>query len=109
MSFENVNRGVTVQGQAIFTVAPDGSGFKLEAGDTQVLGDEVGYVDLEFCNELRHSARLDRTFSLPFRGPLRLRPFRVLPAQQGQNLQVTLDFWFTLGAFFSREVLSTSS
>lgn len=45
---ENVNPGVTTRGQAIFTVAPDASGFKLEAGDTVVFSDENGYVNLGF-------------------------------------------------------------
>lgn len=44
----NVNPGVTDQGQAIFTVAPDASGFKLQVGDTDVFSDESGFVDLGF-------------------------------------------------------------
>ena len=48
MFLENVNPGTTTKGQAIFTVAPDAAGFKLEAGDTAVFSDEVGYVNLGF-------------------------------------------------------------
>lgn len=45
---ENVNPGVTDQGQAIFTVAPDASGFRLQVGDAAAFTDENGYVDLGF-------------------------------------------------------------
>lgn len=44
----NVNPGVTDQGQAIFTVAPDASGFRLQVGDTDVFSDESGFVDIGF-------------------------------------------------------------
>lgn len=43
---ENVNPGVTDQGQAIFTVAPDATGFELELGDADLLSDEHGTVPL---------------------------------------------------------------
>lgn len=45
---ENINPGVTRQGQAIFEVAPGASGFQLQAGDTNPFIDENGYVDLGF-------------------------------------------------------------
>lgn len=45
---ENVNPGVTDQGQAIFTVAPDASGFRLQVGDAAMFSDESGYVELGF-------------------------------------------------------------
>jgi len=45
---QRINLGVSQQGQAIFTVASDASGFKLQAGDTAALSDENGYVDLGF-------------------------------------------------------------
>jgi hypothetical protein len=45
---EQVNPGVTKQGQVIFTVASGASGFKLQAGDADVWTDENGYVDLGF-------------------------------------------------------------
>jgi hypothetical protein len=45
---ENVNPGVTRQGQVIFTVAPGASGFELQVGDTDMLSDKNGYVDLGF-------------------------------------------------------------
>jgi hypothetical protein len=41
-----VNPGVTQQGEVIFTVAPGASDFTLEAGDTEMFSDENGYVDL---------------------------------------------------------------
>jgi hypothetical protein len=43
---ENVNPGVTDQGQAIFTVAPDSTGFELELGDADLLSDDHGTVPL---------------------------------------------------------------
>ena len=45
---ENVNPDVTRQGQVIFTVAPDASGFKLQVGDTDMFSDKNGHVDLGF-------------------------------------------------------------
>ena len=45
---EQVNPGVSKDGQAIFTVAPGASGFVLEAGDTDPFGGENAYVDLGF-------------------------------------------------------------
>jgi hypothetical protein len=41
-----VNPGVTQQGEVIYTVAPDASGFVLSAGDTQMFGGENVFVDL---------------------------------------------------------------
>ncbi len=43
---ENVNPGVTDKGQAIFTVAPESTGFKLELGDADLLTDDHGTVSL---------------------------------------------------------------
>lgn len=43
---ENVNPGVTDKGQAIFTVAPDSTGFELELGDADLLSDDHGTVPL---------------------------------------------------------------
>ncbi len=43
---ENVNPGVTDKGQAIFTVAPGSTGFKLELGDADLLSDDHGVVPL---------------------------------------------------------------
>jgi hypothetical protein len=34
--------------QVIFTVAPEASGFTLQAGDTGMLADENAYMDLGF-------------------------------------------------------------
>jgi hypothetical protein len=45
---EYVNLGVTDQGQAVFTVAPDSRGFKLALGDADLLSDEHGTVPLGF-------------------------------------------------------------
>jgi hypothetical protein len=45
---ERANPGVTKQGEAIFQVAPDASGFKAEAGDTNMFTGNTGYVDLGF-------------------------------------------------------------
>lgn len=44
---ENVNPGVTDQGQAIFTVAPGSSGFELELGDADLFSDVHGTVPLD--------------------------------------------------------------
>lgn len=41
-----VNPGVTKQGRAIFTVAPDAQGLVLRAGDTNPFGGEDAYVNL---------------------------------------------------------------
>jgi len=41
-----VNPGVTKQGRAIFTVAPDAQGLILRAGDTEIMSDENAYIDL---------------------------------------------------------------
>ena len=43
---ENVNPGVTDQGQAIFTVAPGSTGFELELGDADLFSDVHGTVPL---------------------------------------------------------------
>ncbi len=43
---ENVNPGVTDQGQAIFTVAPGSTGFELELGDADLFSDTRGTVPL---------------------------------------------------------------
>ncbi len=43
-----VNPGVTQQGEVIFTVAPGASKFTLELGDAQMFSDENAYVDLGF-------------------------------------------------------------
>ena len=43
---ENVNPGVTDQGQAIFTVAPGSTGFELELGDAELFSDAKGTVPL---------------------------------------------------------------
>jgi len=45
---ERINPGVTEQGQAIFEVAPDASGFKVLAGDANMFTSQEGYVDLGF-------------------------------------------------------------
>jgi hypothetical protein len=45
---ENVNPGVTREGQVIFTVAPDASGFKLQVGDTNPFSNKNGFVELGF-------------------------------------------------------------
>ncbi len=45
---ENVNPGVAKQGQAIYTVASGASGFRLQVGDTNPFGGDVGYIDLGF-------------------------------------------------------------
>jgi hypothetical protein len=44
---ENVNPGVTDQGQAIFTVAPGARGFELELGDADLFSDVHGTVPLD--------------------------------------------------------------
>lgn len=41
-----VNPGVTKQGRAIFTVAPDAKELILEAGDTEMFGGDSAYVNL---------------------------------------------------------------
>jgi hypothetical protein len=43
---EQVNPGVTKQGETIFTVAPGASGFILKAGDTDMFSDKNAYIDL---------------------------------------------------------------
>ncbi len=43
-----VNPGVTQQGEVIFTVAPGASKFTLELGDAQMFSDKNAYVDLGF-------------------------------------------------------------
>jgi ferric-dicitrate binding protein FerR (iron transport regulator) len=43
-----VNPGVSREGEVIFTVAPDASGFTLETGDTDMFADGNAYVDLGF-------------------------------------------------------------
>ena len=45
---DQVNPGVSQEGEVIFTVAPGASDFTLEVGDTQMFSDESGYVDLGF-------------------------------------------------------------
>ena len=45
---DQVNPDVSKEGEVIFTVAPDASGFTLEAGDTDMFADENAYVDLGF-------------------------------------------------------------
>jgi hypothetical protein len=45
---EQVNPGVTRQGQVIYTVAPDASDFTLQAGDTEIFSDENALIDLGF-------------------------------------------------------------
>ncbi len=45
---ERINPGVTEDGQAIFEVAPDASGFRVLAGDARAFTSEEGYVDLGF-------------------------------------------------------------
>lgn len=41
-----VNPGVTFQGTAIFSIAPDAKGLILQAGDTELFTDENAYVNL---------------------------------------------------------------
>ena len=43
---ENVNLGLTDRGQAIFSVAPDATGFELELASADRLSDEHGSVPL---------------------------------------------------------------
>ena len=43
---ENVNPRVTDRGQAIFTLAPDATGFELELGDADLPSDDRGTVPL---------------------------------------------------------------
>jgi len=45
---ERINPGVAREGTAIFQVAPDASGFRLQAGDAKMFTNENGYVDLGF-------------------------------------------------------------
>lgn len=45
---EQVNPGVTKEGQAIFTVAPDANDFTLRAGDLEFFSDENAFIDLGF-------------------------------------------------------------
>lgn len=45
---QQVNPGVTRQGQVIFSVAPDASDFTLELGDTDMFSNNNGYVELGF-------------------------------------------------------------
>ncbi len=45
---DQVNPGVSKEGEVIFTVAPDASGFILQAGDTDMFADENAYIDLGF-------------------------------------------------------------
>ena len=45
---ENVNPGVSKQGQAIYTVAPGASGFRIQVGDANPFAGDVGYIDLGF-------------------------------------------------------------
>ena len=45
---DQVNPGVSREGEVIFTVAPDASDFTLEAGDTDMFADENAYIDLGF-------------------------------------------------------------
>lgn len=43
---EQVNPGVARQGQVIYTVAPDASGFQLRAGDAAIFSDQSVLIDL---------------------------------------------------------------
>lgn len=45
---EQVNPGVSREGTAIFTVAPDAADFTLELGDAAFLSDGTGFVELAF-------------------------------------------------------------
>jgi hypothetical protein len=45
---ERTNPGVTKQGEAIFQVAPDASGFRVQVGDARMFTNENGYVELGF-------------------------------------------------------------
>lgn len=45
---DQVNPGVSKEGEVIFTVAPDASDFTLQAGDTDMFADENGYIKLGF-------------------------------------------------------------
>ena len=45
---ENVNPGVSKEGEVIFTVAPDAKDFTLRAGDTDMFSDKNGFIDLGF-------------------------------------------------------------
>jgi uncharacterized protein DUF4352 len=48
MLFERVNPGVTREGEAIFSVDPNASGFRVRAGDAQAFGSENVTIDLGF-------------------------------------------------------------
>lgn len=41
-----VNPGVTQEGEVIYSVAPDASGFTLQAGDLKIFSDKNAYIDL---------------------------------------------------------------
>ena len=43
---DNVNLGVTDRGQAIFSVAPDATGFELELAGADLLNDDRGTLPL---------------------------------------------------------------
>jgi hypothetical protein len=45
---EQVNPGVTSQGEVIFSVAPDAGGFKMEVGDGNPFSNENAQIDLGF-------------------------------------------------------------
>lgn len=45
---EQVNPGVTNEGEVTFSVAPDAQDFRLRVGDTGLFSNENGYVDLGF-------------------------------------------------------------
>jgi hypothetical protein len=45
---EQVNPGVSQEGEVIFSVAPGASGFTLQAGDTDMFSDKNGLINLGF-------------------------------------------------------------
>ncbi len=45
---QQVNPGVSREGEVIYTVAPDASDFTLSVGDTNMFGGEDAAVDLGF-------------------------------------------------------------
>ncbi len=45
---EQVNPGVTQEGQVIFTVAPDAADFQLEVGGAGIFSTDTGLIDLGF-------------------------------------------------------------
>lgn len=45
---EQVNPGVTREGEVIFTVAPNASDFRLRVGDARAFSNENAFVDLGF-------------------------------------------------------------